>query len=158
MPGDNCSIVGCSVSRSKKYKGIGIYRVPTGENSFDKQWREKLINVVTKDRTIDDALRERIKNKRIFICERHYRDDQISRSETRSTPKPGEIPELNLPFKSLSSPPPTPRDSAHAISQKRQFFEDVLSDNCNEPYKFYKLLKNLKVELTIYKYCQVGKY
>ena len=31
MPGDNCSIYGCPVSRMSKYKGTGIYKVPSGD-------------------------------------------------------------------------------------------------------------------------------
>ena len=60
MPGDNCSVFGCPVSRSRKYKGIGIYKVPSGENDFDKKWRNQLINIVTRDREVDKVLRERI--------------------------------------------------------------------------------------------------
>ena len=68
MPGDNCSIYGCTVSRRAKYKGIALFKVPSGNNDFDVKWRDQLVAVVTKDRVIDASLRERIKNKKLFIC------------------------------------------------------------------------------------------
>ena len=70
--------------------------MPSGENDFDNKWRNQLINIVTRDREVDKVLRERLEKENICICQRHYRDDQISFSDTRSTPKPGELPGLNL--------------------------------------------------------------
>ena len=72
MPGDNCSIFGCTVSPRSKYKGIAIYKVPALKTEFEKSWTDKLVTVITKDREIDVALRERIKSGRLFICERHF--------------------------------------------------------------------------------------
>ena len=64
MPGDNCSIYGCPVSRLSKYKGTGIYKVPSGDDEFAKAWREKLILIITRNRVIDTALKERIVKKK----------------------------------------------------------------------------------------------
>ena len=75
MPGDNCSIFGCPVSRSSKYKGIGIYKVPSGDSDFEKTWREKLIAIIVRDRVVDATLKERIAKKKLFICQKHYRPD-----------------------------------------------------------------------------------
>ena len=61
MPGDNCSIFGCTVSRRSKYKGKAIFKVPVPKTEFEKSWKVKLIPVITKDREIDVTLRERIK-------------------------------------------------------------------------------------------------
>ena len=66
MP-DNCSIYGCPVSRKQKYKGIGLYKVPGGNTSFDINWKKKLIDVVVRDRVVDGDLKERISKGRIFI-------------------------------------------------------------------------------------------
>ena len=41
MPGENCSILNCPVSRKAQYKGVGIYKVPGDNNEFDSKWREK---------------------------------------------------------------------------------------------------------------------
>ena len=36
MPGDNCPIFGCRVSRRSKYKGIAIFKVPALITEFGK--------------------------------------------------------------------------------------------------------------------------
>ena len=66
MPGDNCSIYGCPVSRSKKYKDIGILKVPSGKDDYSVNMREKLTAIITRDREIDDFLRGRIKKESIY--------------------------------------------------------------------------------------------
>ena len=76
MPGDNCSIRDCKVSRSSKYKGISLFKIPSGDSECDTIWRNQLVDVITKDREIDSLLRERIKLRKLFICQRHYREDQ----------------------------------------------------------------------------------
>ena len=58
MPGENCSIYGCTVSRRSKYKGVSIFKIPSGDNTFDKEWREKLVAVITRDREIDAPQRK----------------------------------------------------------------------------------------------------
>ena len=60
MPGDNCSIYGCTVSRRSKHKGIAIFKIPTGDTDFKKNWGEKFFSIIIKDWVIDAALRERI--------------------------------------------------------------------------------------------------
>ena len=55
MPGDNCSIYGCTVSRRSKYKGIAIFKVPAPKTEFEKRWKDKLVDVITKSREIDGA-------------------------------------------------------------------------------------------------------
>lgn len=130
MPGENCSIYGCTVSRSSKYKGIGIYKVPGGNNEFDTAWRNKLVAIITKNRVVDKALKDRIEKKRVYICQRHYRTDQISCHESRTSVIPGEIPEMNLPLKSFessSTSTTTRRNSADSIVQKKlEYFGNII--------------------------------
>ena len=85
MPGENCSILNCPVSRKAQYKGVGIYKVPSGTNEFESTWRDKLVAVVVRLREVDPALKEKIQKKRIFICQRHFRDDQIVHHRSRTT-------------------------------------------------------------------------
>ena len=103
MPGENCSIYSCTVSRRSKYKGIALFKVPSGDTEFDKRWRDQLVNIIIKDREINAALRERIWSKRLFICQRHIREDQYHRHDTRCTLVPGQLPSLNLPTKKFSA-------------------------------------------------------
>ena len=120
MPGSNCSIFGCSTSR--RNKDLGIHKVPLPNNDIDKKWRSELINVITKDRVVDDALKKRIAITNLFICERHFSKDQFYVYPTRKQLKEGDLPTLNLPQKSvpvLTSP--TPRSSS-SITKREDFF------------------------------------
>ena len=67
MPGANCSIFGCSTSR--KSKGISIFRVPTGDDDYNTKWREKIVNIITKDRLINESLKTQIERKSLYTCE-----------------------------------------------------------------------------------------
>ena len=37
MPGDKCAIFDCSVSRSRKYKGISLYKIPSGIRNLKRK-------------------------------------------------------------------------------------------------------------------------
>ena len=70
----------CSISRSSSRKsGVAIFKVPQGDDEWSSIWRKSIISVVTKDHVIDKALRERIMKKNIFVCEKHYSEDQLIR-------------------------------------------------------------------------------
>ena len=75
MPGANCSIKGCSISR--RTKGISIFKIPRASNVSQEEWRNELVNVITKDRKIDQDLRRQIKEDRLHICERHFNIDDM---------------------------------------------------------------------------------
>ena len=77
MVGANCSIFGCSSSRRKS--SVAIFKVPQGGDEWISNWRKSIISVVTKDRVIDKALRDRIMKKNIFVCKKHYSEDQLMR-------------------------------------------------------------------------------
>ena len=77
MVGANCSIFGCSGSRRKS--GVAIFKIPRGDDEWSSNWRKSIISLVTKDRVIDKALKERIVKKNIFVYERHYSGNQLIR-------------------------------------------------------------------------------
>ena len=56
----NWAILAC------KTKGIAIFWVLTGNDEMSNNWRENIINVVTRDRMVDKNLEDRI-NKNIEI-------------------------------------------------------------------------------------------
>ena len=64
MVGTNCSIFGCSISRRKS--GVAIFKIPQGDDKWSSNWRN-ILSVVTRDRVIDKALRERIMKKKQFL-------------------------------------------------------------------------------------------
>ena len=70
IPGENCAIFGCSTSR--RNKGISIFKVPLPNNEFNKKWNRDLINIITKDRQVDEPLKKRIASCNLYICERHF--------------------------------------------------------------------------------------
>ena len=66
----NCCIYGCRhSSRRPGYAGIGIYKVPSGNDEFEKNWREKLVLIITKDRVIDEPLRKRIDRRKLYMSD-----------------------------------------------------------------------------------------
>ena len=75
MPGANCSIYGCPTSR--RNKEISIFKIPSPNSESNKKWRSELINIVTKDRVVDDNLQRQIDSNRIYICEKHFCEDQF---------------------------------------------------------------------------------
>ena len=141
MPGENCSIYGCTVSRRSKYKGVSILNISSGDNTFDKEWREKLLAVITRDRESDAALRESIKAKKLFICKRHFNDDQLYRHASRATLVPGSIPSLNFPLKSFPPPPRKTRESAIIIQQKKSLLATEIP--IYHPVVFYKSFEEM---------------
>ena len=44
----------------------------------------------------------RLKKERFFICQKHFKPDQILIHDSRTTLKPGEIPCIELPCKKFS--------------------------------------------------------
>ena len=53
-----------------------MLKVPSNDSDFESSWREELVAVVTKYRIMDANLREPFNNKRIFICQKHFKTDQ----------------------------------------------------------------------------------
>ena len=77
MPGANCRIYGCSVSRRKRYKDISIFSVAKMDDEFHNNWGAKFVAAVTKDRVADASLRKQIKNKSIGVCKLHFTPEQV---------------------------------------------------------------------------------
>ena len=70
MPGAKCSIFGCGTSR--KHTGVGIFRIPTGEDDLSKKTRDAWLCVVTKDREVDKNLRRQMENRTLYVYEKHF--------------------------------------------------------------------------------------
>lgn len=73
MPGENCCIVNCSVSR--RNKGVGIFKLPSKRLYPEK--RKEWIQIITRSRTIDQNFRNQLENDRVHVCERHFSPDEI---------------------------------------------------------------------------------
>ena len=78
MPGSNCSIFGCPISR--KTVGLAIFQVTKRTDEYNSQWSDKLVNIITRDRIIDQSLKKQIEKKNLHICELHFEEEKILRS------------------------------------------------------------------------------
>ena len=65
------------VTTSRRHKGISIFKVPLPNNEFNKKWNRDLINIITKDRQLDEPLKKRIASCNLYICELHFSPEQI---------------------------------------------------------------------------------
>ena len=72
MPGRNCVFPTCTVSRTTKHEGIGIFQIPMRNDDFYSKWRSDIMAVVSKYRELNKHLKERTLAGRIYICERHF--------------------------------------------------------------------------------------
>ena len=77
MPGENYSIFNCHSSRAAP--GISFFRVPTKDDEYSTNWRNKLVAVITRDRVIDGNLKRQIKNRTLHTCELHYLHEKTIR-------------------------------------------------------------------------------
>ena len=75
MPEVICAIVGYGTSR--RTKGIGIFKLPAAKNDKYKRWREEWLSKITKTRVIDKAFREKKLNDTVYICEKHFKAENI---------------------------------------------------------------------------------
>ena len=146
MPGGNCAIVGCSTSR--RHKGISIFKVPLPNNEFNKKWNRDLINIITKDRQVDEPLKKRIASCNLYICERHFSPEQIWKYPSRKVLKVGALPSLNLPEKSIAS-----SKSSYTITRQFRREKNILNLPLflhHHLVIFTKIFKILKIALSSY--------
>ena len=77
-PGGNCAIYGCSSSRTTAV--VSLFKVPfSKEDPYMINWRNKIVDIITRDRIIDSNLRSQIQNCRLHICELHYQEEKLLR-------------------------------------------------------------------------------
>ena len=144
MPGKNCAIFGCSTSR--RHKGISIFKVPTPFNDTNKKWSDDLIDVITRDRLIDNSLKKRINSCNLYTCELHFTEDQFKIYLSRKILKDGALSTLNLPKKSNPS-----QISLLSITKRKEFLVtlELISQTTTSCYKsfddFTKRILNLSL-------------
>ena len=77
MPGANCSILGCNISR--KNVGVSIFALPKGEDDLSKKVREQWVKQITRNRVVDQDLRRQIEARTLHVCERHFEERYIEK-------------------------------------------------------------------------------
>ena len=115
MPGENCAICGCSALR--RNNGISFFKVTLPNNELNKKWGSEH-DFITKDREVDAALKHRIETRKLFICEQHFTQDQYYVYNTRKSLKEVELPKINLPIKSFTTPPVIASRSTLSIKKR----------------------------------------
>ena len=100
MPGENCTIPGCSISRKDK---INILKLSLPNNDVNKKWSKELIDTILKYRQRDEFLNKCIQFHKLFICERHFTVDQIYVYSSRKSLKGGALLTLDLPRPSANA-------------------------------------------------------
>ena len=76
----NCAFVGCCTNRnnlSETYKGISLFKITNRKGDYYENWRKEVVNILTKSRVIDATLKHQIETDTVYICERHYKPEDI---------------------------------------------------------------------------------
>ncbi|CAB4004060.1 DNA transposase THAP9, partial [Paramuricea clavata] len=75
MPRANCSIFGCGTNR--RHTGVGIFRIPSGNDERSKAIRDEWIRIITKYCVVDANFRKQIESGNVYVCERHFKKEEI---------------------------------------------------------------------------------
>ena len=77
MPGENCAIVGCSTNCW--HKDICLFKLRMAKPNYETtmSWRKAMLNVITRDRVVDNDFRWQINNNKVYICEKHFLIDDF---------------------------------------------------------------------------------
>ena len=85
MPGANCSIPSCGSCRNDKTKEnivgekFGIFKVPSATEH--PKWHAEFLKAINKDRVVTPKFKEKLAKKTVWVCERHFKEEQIYRCE-----------------------------------------------------------------------------
>ena len=129
----------------RRHKGISIFKAPLPNNEFNKKWNRDLINIITKDRQVDEPLKKRIASCNLYICERHFLPEQVWKYPSRKVLKDGALSSLVLPGKSIAS-----SKSSHTITrptssiQKREEHLESATLSPPPPSYIYKDCQDFK--------------
>ena len=77
MPGANGAFLECIVLRTVKCQGIGIFQTPMRDDDFHVSWRNNIVSILGRYKIMDEAVRERILTGKFYICERHFKTEDI---------------------------------------------------------------------------------
>ena len=56
---------------------VGIWKLPAPRNETNKKWRLDWLNQLTISREIDKNFQRLIDNDRVYICEKHFKAEDI---------------------------------------------------------------------------------
>ncbi|XP_065064989.1 uncharacterized protein LOC135691144 [Rhopilema esculentum] len=146
MPGENCCMNGCGVSRRKGANNpdgkIGLFKIPAAKDEKSKQWRKELLNIITKYREQDESFKRQLANDTLHICEKHFVPEDITTHHgaklTKKFLKFGVLPTKELPKKSMDHHFP---DQSQKSRPPRSIVKD--SDPTDREKSCYKDFKDV---------------
>ena len=65
MPGDNCAIPGCSISRATS--GVALLGMPKNDDEHNVNWRKNTVDMITKIWVVDASLKRQIESKSTLL-------------------------------------------------------------------------------------------
>ena len=71
------------IPKTKPKEKWKLFRVTAGKSDFNTKWRENIVRVIGKYRVLDAAFYNRLKNGKVFVCERHYAPEDIELSSSK---------------------------------------------------------------------------
>ena len=77
MPGANCALPQCGTTRREKYESVGIFQVSQRTSERYVAWKKAVYDVVSKYREEDRAFKKQIEAGNVWICEKHYKPEDI---------------------------------------------------------------------------------
>ena len=130
-------------------KDIAIFKVPSGDDDYNKAWRDKIVAIITRDREINPGLKRQIEAKTLHVCELHYPEESLIRNGNKTTRIPGTLPTLNLPVKPFTVFK-TER-STSSIEKRVVAYAAVTPENnvCAECYKSFEDFNNRVMKLKL---------
>ena len=84
MPGNNCAIPGCSISRATP--GVALLGMPKNDDGYNLNWRKNIVNMITKIRVVDASLKRQIERKSLHFCEKHYPEEKLIQCKYKIMP------------------------------------------------------------------------
>ena len=143
----NCAFPTCTVTRTEKYKEIGIFKLPTRKTEFYSTWRKGMLDIISKYRVMDSAFKKKVMECEVnlFICERHFAPNDIEFTKKgKKTLRLQALPTINLPVKSHETPVVERRHINIVTEFKDVDMEQQLCYN-NFP-ELIKRVENLKLQ------------
>ena len=80
MPGLSCALPQCNVYQQKG--GPSLFKITKLDDEWSRNWREKVVNVISKVRVLDARFKKQIDEKSFAVCEHHYKENCIIRRKS----------------------------------------------------------------------------
>ena len=98
--GNICCFPNCHVN-SVRDKDYSLFKPTSRPGEFYEEWNKKIFDIILRYRVDDENFKSLRIKKKIYVCEKHYKKDDIEFTPTgKKTVKLCALPTENLPSKS----------------------------------------------------------